>query len=150
MPDRGNDRARAQRDRFGLYCADALGRAYVSGLLGSDQTAKLMLETGRAIAFAYHCRYDVGRYRCPLSDRRGGGLENVERSMALGKFVDGRLSQIASRGAHVRSAFDDLVLIERPDAGPDWLERLIDNRASAEDMATLARALEGLGAAIDD
>lgn len=146
--DAGTKRAQKAREIFGLNCADALGRAYASGLLGADMAAKAMLDTGRSMSAAYHYRYGVGRIRCPLGGPTGGGQEDPFRAMLLADWLDERLSAVGQYGPSVRAAFDDLVIAEHPDTGPDWLDRIIQGVGNTRDIARLARALEGLGAII--
>lgn len=146
--DAGTKRAQKAREAFGLNCADALGRAYASGLLGTDTTAKAMLDTGRSMSAAYQYRYGVGRIRCPLGGPTGGGQEDPFRAMLLADWLDARLSAVARKGKSVRAAFDDLVIVEHADAGPPWLDRILAGDANVADMARLADALDGLGEVI--
>jgi len=146
--DAGTKRAQKARETFGLNCADALGRAYASGLLGADMTAKAMLDTGRAMSAAYQYRYGVGRIRCPLGGRTGGGQEDPIRAMLVADWLDARLSAVGRKGKSVRTAFDEMVILEHADSGPLWLDRILNGNANSADMAKLVDALDGLGAVI--
>lgn len=150
--DKGTSHAQAMQARFGSYCADALGRAYASGLLGSDANARAMLDTGRKMARIYRARYDHGCPRCALAPRTGGNPEDVERVLAEDKWLTARLNAVRSCGTAVAVAFAQLVIEPHADAGPPWLDRLIacaeGGNLNREDLAPLAAALEGLEAAL--
>ena len=136
------------RNRFGVHCADALGRAYVSGLLGNDTTARAMLDYGREFARAYKYRFGVGPVRCALGGRTGGVAEDVERALQSARWLNHGIAAIEARGREVRAAFDELVIADNADSGPDWLDRILSDRASTHDFSKLVCALVGLEAVL--
>ncbi len=140
---KGNDRAQERLALYGQDGTDALGRAYVRGLLGSD--AKQLLDMGRAIARAYWSWYEVGPYACPLGIRTGSGIPaDPEREARQEDWLN---AQLAIRDRHPfaqRQLFDQLVIAINPDEGPEWLDRLLTRKGDADDWARLAAALEVL------
>lgn len=144
MPDRGNDRTAAKREKFGTDGGDAIGRAYRSGLLGED--GQRLMQTARSIHRAYWPMFGVGAVGCALGDRSGGGGQgNLERERWVVKTV----LRIDKMGRDHRKAFDELVLDFNPDFGPNWLDRLIEKQecANSRDKLELAvKVLEELAA----
>ena len=120
MPDRGNERTAAKREKFGTDGADAIGRAYRAGLLGED--GQILMQTARSFHRAYWPMFGVGQPGCTLGDRTGGGGEgNIDSERWVVKTVN----RIGAMGRDYRKAFDELVLDFNPDFGPSWLDQLI-------------------------
>lgn len=139
----GNDRAQAKSDLFGVDGWDAIGRAFVMGLLGEGAEAKQRLDTGRKYASLYRRFYARG-YRCALDGSpRGSDLtipsaEQDQRTIDDRDWLDEQTSRVVALGCG--PYFDALVDHHNlsGDMGPSWLDRLL-----AEAMANRARVACG-------
>ena len=140
--DKGSQRT---QDKFSVYGADgsdAIGRAYVMGLLGVDSSGQPTSEAlelrnlARKIHRAYWPMLAVGREKSCLGlDINGQAVndnlldpEERERKIAREKRLTETLRAIAKLGAGHRRAFDELCIDINPDQGPHWLEGLIWDR----------------------
>jgi hypothetical protein len=139
--DKGSDKA---SDKFALYGtdgSDALGRAFVHGLLGEDGI--VLRDTGRAVARAYWPMLGTGRISCTLGAKTGQGSEgNLERE----QWLTATLRRIDSMGRDRRRAFDQLAIDINPDTGPDWLDRTIAKQPTSSDKDKMDMAIEVLKA----
>ena len=149
---KGNERAQAMLAIYGQDGADALGRAYQSGLLGTGSEAKNLLDTGRKVAKAYWQAYETGPIRCTLADGSGSGGEiDHDRIRDREEQLRKNLAVVDHMGRNVRRAFDQLVIDVNPDKGPLWLDRLVwagrhRKMQGVNDRATLRAALDALEA----
>lgn len=146
---KGNDRAVMMTELYGTNGSDAIGRAYERGLFGSGQDAKAMLDTGRAIHRAYWSWYANGPTRCTLADRSGSAPtattpEDIERERRQEGWLNAMLDTAGKGGTPCRTLFDELVIDINPDAGPAWLDRIIDRKPMADDWGRLSCALDTL------
>lgn len=133
---------------------DAIGRAYVAGLLhGAPDRALELMNAGRKIATQYWrvlgfttqdslARFQPSQPSTPMDP----ALEKLREDA-----FNVALSLVDARGRDVRRAFDHLVIDPQPDSGPPWLDRIIyaqrrGQRASEGDYAMLRLAVEGLSA----
>jgi hypothetical protein len=140
---------------------DAIGRAYIAGLLGSGQEAYDLLKAGRRISWRYWAA--LGTTLTPDSlarfqpqDGSGEPMSQEDRDERDRVREDSLLATLdvldrCGRNREVRRAFDQLVIDPNPDQGPAWLDSIITaHRAKAEaserDYATLTLALDGLRA----
>lgn len=141
--DHGTERAAAKFLRFGTDGADAIGRAYVSGLLGKGQDAKTLLDTARAIFRAYWAWYEIGPIRCTLADRNSGaGVDNdSDREAKQEAWLNDMLSKAGKQGFNKRTWFDELVIDQNPDCGPIWLDAILERRSTAMDELKLQTVL---------
>ena len=139
--DKGSEKA---ADKFALYGtdgSDALGRAFVHGLLGSDGI--VLRDTGRAVARAYWPMLGTGRISCTLGTKSGqGGEGNLERE----QWLTATLRRIDAMGRDKRRAFDELAIDINPDTGPEWLDRTIAKQPLGNDTAKMDMAIEVLKA----
>lgn len=137
--DKGTERAEWKQSIYGADGSDALGRAYVMGLLGEH--GQTLLATGRAIARVYWPIFGTGRIGCTLGGATGGGGDG---NKAQEEWLTAQLRIVDAMGIDYRRAFDDLVIDVNPDEGPCWLDRLIDRKPKLADQATLYRAIYAL------
>jgi hypothetical protein len=144
--DKGNGRTEAKIAAFGQNGSDAIGRAFESGLLGSGQDAKALLDTARAISRAYWAAYERGPIRCTLADRSSGGVFAIddERDRRKEDWLRGMIGIANVCGTESRKLFDELVVDINPDHGPAWLDRLVEGGLAADDWSRLACAVERL------
>lgn len=147
--DHGTERAQAMQVFYGQDGADAIGRAYRSGFLGTGAEAKAKLDTARRIAGAYWQAYSTGRITCTLGDRTGGSVVDLdhEKIKRREQWLNEVLRYVERMGA--RSQFDQLVVDVNPDCGPPWLDRLIYAKRTGEqqdiaDLRALRAALDPL------
>lgn len=155
--DHGTERAQAMMALYGQDGADAIGRAWRSGLLGDDADAKAMLDTARKISNAYWSAYGTGPITCTLGDKTGGGMgtEAPEKARRREEWLSGCLDSVKRLGWPQRRFFDQLVIDVNPDHGPDWLDRLCfasrcrKTAIRADDASALELALEGLSLIAD-
>ena len=141
--DHGTERTAEKFSRYGTDGADAIGRAYVSGLLGKGQDAKTLLDTARAIFRAYWAWYEVGPIRCTLADRKSGAAvdNDHDREARQEEWLNRMLSYAGKQGFNKRTWFDELVIDQNPDCGPAWLDAILDRRSTAMDELKLQTVL---------
>lgn len=147
--DQGTDRARLKMELYGTEGADAIGRAYVAGLLGADADA--LRDTARKICRAYWPMLAVGPHSCTLADRSGGGSNDSGRIKAREEWLSRTLATVDKMDTKrtYRAAFDDLVVDVHPDSGPAWVDSLIWHKkhgkeAPLSEVVKLAKALDAL------
>ncbi|MBD8549472.1 hypothetical protein IFT85_02095 [Sphingomonas sp. CFBP 8764] len=151
----------AKRGKQETHTCDAIGRAYISGLLGSGQEAEDLLNAGRNIARRYWSTLgatltpdSLARFQPqdaagePMTQDERDQRDNIREASLLAAL---NVLDACGTGRHVRRAFDQLVIDPNPDEGPAWLDSIITAhrskaQASARDYATLALALDGLRA----
>lgn len=134
--DKGCERAEWKQSVYGPDGSDALGRAYVMGLLGEH--GQTLLATGRAIARAYWPMFGTGRIGCTLGTKSGGnGDGNKDREI----WLSAQLDSINALGRDYRVAFDQLVIDIHADEGPVWLDRIINREPQKTDHESLSRAI---------
>jgi len=147
--DRGTTRTADKFSVYGQDGSDAIGRAYVAGLLGDDGLN--LRNAARSVFRAYWPMMAVGRYQCAIGDKTGANDDDLspERRKAREEWLTSTLRMIDRMGLPYRRAFDQLVINIHPDEGPAWLDSLIwhaKRRSDPDprDMAMLAKALEPL------
>ena len=139
-------------DNDGDY-ADAIGRAYIAGLLGTGDRAKDLVVAARKIAWQYW-RIFRPEFGSPDSLARfqpqapGKHIDPAQERI-LEDALNDSLDTIGKAGRQVRKAFDELVIDMQPDHGPAFLDRIIfahrqHKTADARDMQMLEWAKEGL------
>lgn len=150
-----------RRGKQETHTCDAIGRAYITGLLGSGQEAEDLLNAGRGMARRYWST--MGTTLTPDSLARFQPQDGTGDPMSQDERDERDRMREASLLAHldlidrmgrmrdVRRAFDQLVIDPNPDHGPVWLDSIIaahrsKAQASARDYATLTLALDGLRA----
>jgi len=122
--DKGNERAEWKQSVYGADGSDALGRAYVMGLLGAEGST--LLATGRAIARAYWPVFGVGAIKCTLGGRTGNSEGDGNKSQE--QWLTDQLNAVDEMGIEYRRAFDALVIMQHVDEGPPWLDRMIEEK----------------------
>lgn len=129
--DKGSQRTQDKFSVYGPDGSDAIGRAYVMGLLGDNGLE--LRNLARKIARAYWPMLAVGREKSCLGlDIHGQAVnDNMldpaerERKIARERKLTDTTRQVASMGAQHRRAFDALCIDIHPDCGPAWLDGLI-------------------------
>ena len=149
--DKGTDRMQEKAIQFGTQGTDAIGRAYMAGLLGDN--ADVLRDTARKIFRAYWPMLEVGRHKCTLNDTPGGANDNFdpEAIKAREKWLNKQMRIADEMGRTQRKVFDQLAIDPHPDHGPAWLDSLIWHKARnkpfpASDLAALNMALDVLRA----
>lgn len=164
VPAFANDRGTPERQtmrallRDPIQGADAIGRAYVFGLLGTGDYATDRLNAARSLAKKWHW-FAGGHAGGRLDDsignllpRDGGEPSDPVRDQIREDALLDALDMVKAAGGHdCRRAFDHLVIDLNPDCGPPWLDRVIDcersSRAPTESDGNMLRlALKGLDA----
>lgn len=159
--DQGTKRTQDKTSVYGADGSDAIGRAYVMGLLGDN--AQELKALARKVWRAYWPMMQVGREKSCLGlDVHGMAanddlLDRDERQHKIDrerKLTD-TLRMLDRMGNQYRRAFDQLVIDINPDCGPDWLDALIwckkHNRpATLAHEQTLARAIKALEAVANE
>lgn len=137
----------AKRERYGQDGADAIGRAYRTGLLGHGNQAKERLDTARAMFATYWQHLPLPGIACALGDKTGGSSgPDPERAHRREQRMREALASVEALSRHHRRAFDQLVIDVQPDYGPPWLDRLINRAPLDTDRAMLKLAIEALDA----
>lgn len=129
--DKGSDRTQDKFSVYGPDGSDAIGRAYVMGLLGPNGLE--LRNLARKIHRAYWPMLAVGREKSCLGLDINGQISNddlldpEERDYKIRreKNLTDTLRKVERMGRQHRKAFDDLVIEIMPDHGPVWLEQLI-------------------------
>lgn len=153
--DKGSQRTEDKFSVYGPDGSDAIGRAYVMGLLGPDGLE--LRNLARKIHRAYWPMLAVGREKSCLGlDVNGMTVnddilepEEREYKIAREKRLTDTLRSVQRMSAQHRKAFDDLVIEIMPDHGPVWLEQLIwakERKVEPDPAAKQAmeRAIAGL------
>lgn len=160
--DNGTDQAILRRSMFGENGADAIGRAYVIGALGTGTLARDRLAFARGIYADYWQWSPLAGYRCALDKSPVGSSEPTPERIAAMKRRDDRLNRHLDRARSVGrpeyQAFEQLAIDPNPDCGPSWLDGLCmmyflrsllpDLKPRAEDATAINRALRALDAAM--
>ena len=133
--------------------ADAIGRAYIAGLLGAGDRAKDLVIAARKVAWQYW-RIFKPQFGTPDSLARfqpQAPSKHIEpdQERILEDALNDSLEAVGKAGRNIRTAFDQLVVDMNPDHGPPWLDRIIfahraKKTADARDMQMLEWAKEGL------
>jgi hypothetical protein len=134
--DYGNDKARLKQSIYGSNGTDAIGRAFVKGLLGEH--GSILLDTGRAIGRAYWPIFGTGRVRSALGE--SWGVSTSDGNIDAERWLTGQLETISSMGHAYRLSFDQFVIDPNPDYGPDWLDRIIEGKGTGRDLERLDQA----------
>ena len=159
--DKGSDRTQLKFSVYGSDGSDAIGRAYVMGLLGDNGLE--LRNLARKIHRAYWPMFAVGREKSCLGlDINGQAvndnlLDADERAYKINrerKLTD-TLRSVQRMGHQHKQAFSDLCIEIMPDCGPKWLDALIwakEHRVPPDPAHTqaLARAIEALEAVANE
>lgn len=123
--DKGTDKARDKFSVYGQDGSDAIGRAYIAGLLGDN--ASIVRDYARKVFRAYWPMLAVGPIGCAIGDKTWGSNDNDGRDYLIDRerWLTDTLRRIDRMGRPTRKAFDQLVIEINPDEGPAWLESLI-------------------------
>lgn len=145
-----NDR-RSRRGRQETDTCDALGRAYIAGLLGAGEKAERMLQAGRTIAAQYWRVYGftTADSLARFQPQQPAMPIDPEKEKIREDALNDALGLVRSRGRSVARAFEMLVLDINPDQGPPWLDQIVwahrhAKRAREGDYGWLKLAVEGL------
>lgn len=145
--DRGSDRVKAQREKFGEHYNSPLGRAYVAGLLGDEATAMNRLQAGKRFARLYSALIEQRRYGCPLGRelRSTGAVAEVSGMEACMRTQEWLFDAMRDLDAEqLRPWLDQMLSIEYHDEGPVWLTRLLMGGRDPYDQAMLKNAIKAL------
>ena len=130
--DRGSDATQAKHSIYGSDGSDAIGRAYVAGLLGEDGLN--LRNAGRMIFRAYWPMFGVGAERSCLGDQTGGSVtpdvldpDERQRMIDRERHLSETLARIDAldKTLRTRRVFDQLCINPNPDTGPAFLDSLI-------------------------
>lgn len=144
----------------GDYC-DAIGRAYIAGLLGSDERAKILVQAARRVAWQYWRIYrpefgspdSLARYQPQSASRQLEPSEERMLEKALNDSIKSveKLDRPYRFGNPHRAAFDQLVIDTNPDHGPPWLDEIIfAHRQKREPDPRHMRALDCARKALEE
>lgn len=154
--DRGTNTTQAKHSVYGTDGSDAIGRAYVAGLLGEDGLN--LRNAGRAIFHAYWPMFGVGAERSCLGDQSGGGMihdpidmDERQRMIDRERRLTETLAMIDAldKTLRTRRAFDQLCININPDCGPSFLDSIIWHKTRGkqppvEHEQSLALAIKAL------
>lgn len=158
--DTGDADERTLRKRDETDTCDAIGRAFNAGLLHRDRArAKELLNAGRRIHRQYwrHVVDPVHKHRDSLErympQTGTAPVSDKDRDRIIEDALNDALKMVRNEGHNVRYAFDQLVIDLQPDAGPVWLDRIVEahrarppRRATEGDYFLLQLAIKGLEA----
>jgi hypothetical protein len=138
---------KARFDRFGSHYCWALGRAYASGLLGEGNEAKDRLDSAGKFVTLYQRYYGGSAYSCPLDQTpRSSYVSDYdpERQEPEREWIRAALRAVEASGG--MPFFEQLITRLHIDAGPAWLDRLLDGPRHSADKMVLDAALKALDA----
>lgn len=147
--DRGSDRIKAQREKYGEHYNSPIGRAYASGLLGDEATAMNRLQAGKRFSRVYGSLIEQGRYGCPLgrelrSVGTSGSVTGMEACMKTQEWLFDAMRDLDRD--QLRPWLDQVLASEYHDHGPVWLDRLLMGGRDPYDRAMLNNAIKALDA----
>jgi len=140
----------SQRDKFGVHYNTALGRAFVSGLLGEGQEANDRYAEAKRFARVYARTISQDRYRCALDRTPRGNLALAEDPDEIAYEIEQQqwlfeaMAKIDATGC--RPFFDQLISTLHTDRGPYWIDALISGHTHPADVAVLNAALKAIDA----
>lgn len=145
--DHGSERAQERAKRFGGHGMSALGRAYASGLLGDEQTARIRYDAGKRFQRAVERFFEIGRVKCPLGQQTRLGATVVQitanpHEEAEWEWLNAMADALDAGG--LRPWLDQLTLDLYADTGPIWLDRLLDGGRDPADLMVLKTAIAAL------
>lgn len=145
--DKGSDRIREMRERFGEHYNSAIGRAYASGLLGAEAEAMNRYQAGKRFSRLYSQLIEQGRYGCPLgrelsSRGTGGEVVGIAANMEAQTWLFDAMRDLDTVG--LRPWLDQLLCADFHDAGPVWLTRLLMGGRDPYDRAMLKQCIDAL------
>jgi hypothetical protein len=161
--DLGSDGIQLRRKLHGVqpgepdHSHDAIGRAFHAGLLGDPSEGMARMLVARRARALY--RPELGSPRSSLASlglpRVGPLVSNDDRNDHRERAFKALMVKVREIGRDHVAAFTDLALIDYPDRGPAWLDRLIANSRSgaparAEDQRSLKAARLCLDALLRD
>lgn len=141
--DKGTERTQAMRERFGDHYSTAIGRAYSAGLLGHGQQGLDRYTEGKRFARVY-ARLIARPYRCPLNDTPRGlaGDADHERERREQDWFFDMARKLDDEG--LRPWLDQLLSDIYTDAGPYWLDAILNGGKHPADHAVLECAVKAL------
>lgn len=141
--DKGNPKVEVLRERFGTDYGSALGRAYSAGLLGRGQDGIDRYYEGKRFARIYAKVLDRS-YRCALDTTPRAGVTIIDGEHDL--YEQEWLLDMTRRldRAGLRPWLDQLLSPVWHDAGPVWLDRLLQGGKHKGDLVVLNSALAAL------
>lgn len=150
--DRGSDWVQARKAKFGDHYSTAIGRAFVTGLLGDGDQAKDRYTMAKRLA-ATRKRYYAHRIpSCALdvSPRGGNVVMIVTEDQAEQALADKHWLAHAERAMDRGCVpyLDQLLSDAHTDEGPYWLTNLIEGPCDNRDKMVLDAALKALDALI--
>jgi hypothetical protein len=152
--DVGEATAEDRRKRRGQQetdTCDALGRAFIAGLLGRGDQAERRLQAGRKIAAQYWRAYgfttpdSLARFQ----PQQPSGPPDPTADRIREDALNVALGLVRAKSRDHRRAFDQLAIDLNPDRGPGWLDRIVyahrrQQRSSEGDYNLLRLAVEAL------
>jgi hypothetical protein len=142
--DKGTDRIKAMKDRYGTHYNSALGRAFASDLLGD--TAQERYQGAKRFMRIYARVIGGQAYRCPL-DQTPRGSESIDFTITEQDRRDHDWLHAAMNSldvAGLRPWLDQLISPIYIDADPPWLSRLLHGRRDPADTMVLNAAIKAL------
>lgn len=144
--DKGTEWVQAMRQKYQTHYNTALGRAYAAHLLADDEATSLDLyQGGKRFARVYNRVIGGETYRCALDRTPRGSLTETETTEQDQKDRDWLFAAMAFLdNAGLRQWLDQLITRAHTDAGPAWLDRLLDGGADPADKMRLKAAISAL------
>lgn len=142
--DHGSDWVQKMRERFGQDYNSALGRAYVAGLLGSDDIAKMRYDAGKKFVRIRRRVFAHREITCPLDQTPRGGsfVPDHERDLSDQQWLYKAMDSIEQSGC--APWFEQLLSTQHTDSGPYWLDRLLARNGTPLDSVKMEAAIIAL------
>jgi len=140
--DRGTERVQAMKAMFGTFYASAAGRMFASGLMGEQDEALGRYQGLQRFVRVYKRVYGGPAYRCPL-DQTPKGIdhdhddhEQCERDR---EWIRAAMASLDMSGCY--PYMEQIICVTTADAGPAWLDRLIDVRHWNNNLGNLNKQM---------
>lgn len=140
--DRGTERVQALKAMFGTFYASAAGRMYASGLMGEQDEALGRYQGLQRFVGLYRRIYGGSAYRCPLDQTpRGEDVETLDPEQAERdrQWMRHAMHSLDASGCY--PYLEQIISINTVDAGPAWLDRLIDVQQWNNNLDNLNRQM---------
>lgn len=138
--DRGNDRVRSLKERFGTFYVTASGRMFASGLMGPQDVALGRYQGLQRFCKLYARIYGAGGYRCPLDQTpKGMGEERIDPDQAERDREWMRHAMQSLEMSGVYPYMEQVLCPNTVDQGPPWLDRMLDVLEWNQNLANLRK-----------
>jgi hypothetical protein len=123
--------------RFGSHYASALGRFFASGLMGEIDVAKGRFDGAQRYLRIYRAVFGAPGYHCPLDQtpKGAGGHRDNPFAEQDREWMRSAMKALDASGCY--PYLEQVLSINHVDAGPAWLDRMLDVQRWNAELAGL-------------